>query len=183
MKDGRYCRKCLAPGVQEIITSSRKKYYSCGKCGSRSARFILVDKQGKQKWTSRGLLHFGAGAFIWRGGKILLLQRPVYPFAYTIPGGHMDKGETPRQTLSREIKEETGLDLKNIALIYKGELPGDRCRKGGDIHMWWLYRAEAVGRVRPDKESRSSRWVLPTELKKFHLIFCARALFRKFRLL
>ncbi|XOU94955.1 MAG: nucleotide triphosphate diphosphatase NUDT15 [Candidatus Kerfeldbacteria bacterium] len=36
---------------------------------------------------------------------------------YSIPGGHLDLGETFEQAAVREIKEETGLDIKNPDVI------------------------------------------------------------------
>lgn len=37
---------------------------------------------------------------------------------YDIPGGKIEEGEIPRQTAIREMKEETGIDIKNLK--YKG---------------------------------------------------------------
>lgn len=37
---------------------------------------------------------------------------------YDIPGGKIEDGEIPRQTAIREMKEETGIDIKNLK--YKG---------------------------------------------------------------
>lgn len=37
---------------------------------------------------------------------------------YDIPGGRIEEGEVPKQTAIREMKEETGIDIKNIK--YKG---------------------------------------------------------------
>lgn len=36
---------------------------------------------------------------------------------WTQPGGHLDKGECPYQGAIRELKEETGLDAKDISLV------------------------------------------------------------------
>ena len=37
---------------------------------------------------------------------------------YDIPGGKIEEGEIPKQTAIREMKEETGMDIKNLK--YKG---------------------------------------------------------------
>jgi 8-oxo-dGTP diphosphatase len=50
--------------------------------------------------------------------KILLIKRRTVPFKgyWALPGGRVDAGETVEQTIVREVKEETGLD---IALVCK----------------------------------------------------------------
>lgn len=56
--------------------------------------------------------HLGVKALIFNpAGKILLLERnhPIKKLYWDIPGGRLQKGETPKATLYREVKEETGL--------------------------------------------------------------------------
>jgi 8-oxo-dGTP diphosphatase len=50
--------------------------------------------------------------------KILLIKRNTVPFVgyWALPGGRMDPGENVEQTIVRECKEETGLD---VTVVYK----------------------------------------------------------------
>lgn len=44
--------------------------------------------------------------------QVLLLRRPaddyLYPDAWTIPGGYLNRGESPSEAAAREVREETG---------------------------------------------------------------------------
>jgi 8-oxo-dGTP diphosphatase len=51
--------------------------------------------------------------------KILLVKRRTLPFRgyWALPGGRVDPGETVEQTIVREVKEETGLDIAVVSKI------------------------------------------------------------------
>ena len=48
--------------------------------------------------------------------KILLIKRSTPPFVgyWALPGGRAEPEETVEQTIVREVKEETGLDIKIV---------------------------------------------------------------------
>ncbi|MEM2103538.1 MAG: NUDIX hydrolase [Candidatus Bathyarchaeia archaeon] len=61
----------------------------------------------------------GVGAIIICDGKILLEKRKGEPGRgkWSVPGGLVELGESVETAVVREVKEETGLDVKNPELI------------------------------------------------------------------
>lgn len=59
----------------------------------------------------------GVGVFIFRDGKFLMGRRRGAhgEGTWSIPGGHLEFNETPEETAIREVKEETGCDIKNVS--------------------------------------------------------------------
>ena len=70
----------------------------------------------------------GAKVGLFIGDKLLVILRdddPSIPFpnVWDFPGGGREKGETPFETVAREVKEEVGLDLPRGAIIWEREYP------------------------------------------------------------
>lgn len=65
-----------------------------------------------------GIVKRIAGGIIYNNeGKLLLLRRRADDFMggiYELPSGNLEENETIEQGLIREIKEETGLDVKRV---------------------------------------------------------------------
>ena len=61
----------------------------------------------------------GASAAILRGPEILLMQRSKGAFTglWSLPGGHIEPGETARDAALREVREETLVDAEILGLI------------------------------------------------------------------
>jgi ADP-ribose pyrophosphatase YjhB (NUDIX family) len=60
-----------------------------------------------------------ARAIIIEDGKILVMFRNKHGSQYyTLVGGQADDHEMPLETLTREVKEETGLDVTSARLVF-----------------------------------------------------------------
>jgi ADP-ribose pyrophosphatase YjhB (NUDIX family) len=61
-------------------------------------------------------------AIIQRGDKLLVMRRDKFGHRYyTLVGGAMKGGETPEQTLARELQEETSMKLTKLTPVFKDE--------------------------------------------------------------
>jgi mutator protein MutT len=62
----------------------------------------------------------GARAIFIDDGKILVIHRLKHGREYyVLPGGAIEKGETPEQALLREAKEETNFDVEIEKLLWE----------------------------------------------------------------
>jgi 8-oxo-dGTP pyrophosphatase MutT (NUDIX family) len=73
---------------------------------------------------------------------------------WTCAGGHLEKGELPLEGLAREVKEETGLDIKKADLVtikYDGDVTG------------YVFKCEIYGEIDfskdPDEEFSEMKYV------------------------
>jgi ADP-ribose pyrophosphatase YjhB (NUDIX family) len=62
--------------------------------------------------------YLAVSAAIIRDGKVLVVRRARNPALgiYTLPGGGVETGETLMQAVTREVREETSMDIEPVAL-------------------------------------------------------------------
>lgn len=106
-----------------------------------------------------------ATAIIIRDNKLLVLKRNEEPFRgeWDFMGGYVNKGETPEQTLRREIKEELGTQVREATLI--GAFPGTASYKEYEFPVLsFAYLTELEGEIVLNDENSAYAWVPMTEL-------------------
>lgn len=75
----------------------------------------------------------GIGAVIVKDGKAIIVKRTNDPYKgqWSIPGGRVELGETLAEAVRREMREETGLEVRVgpvIEVFERVEREGDRIR-------------------------------------------------------
>jgi 8-oxo-dGTP diphosphatase len=60
-------------------------------------------------------------------GRLLLIRRGHAPHAgaWSLPGGRVEAGETPEQAVEREVREETGLEVRAGDPVGRVQIRGD----------------------------------------------------------
>ncbi|MGE4357312.1 MAG: macro domain-containing protein [Candidatus Omnitrophota bacterium] len=63
-------------------------------------------------------------AIIEKEEGVVLVRRKNPPFGWALPGGFVDYGESLEEAVRREVKEETGLVVKNLVQFHTYSEPG-----------------------------------------------------------
>lgn len=125
------CRECIQ---EEVLASETSPL--CGISGS------CVFFEPPRDFVAQAEV---SGCFCEYQGRVLfLLRNPDKPQGNTwcVPGGKLEVGETPRQAIVREVREETGIELDAEILVYCQQvhvrLPG----KDLNLHIFRALLAE-----------------------------------------
>jgi len=114
------------------------------------------------------------GALIFNSqGKLFLMKSHKWHGKYVVPGGHIELGETLRDALQREVKEETNLDVSEIEFLCHQEFIYDPnfWKRRHYIFFDFTCRATSTEVILND-EAQSYIWVDPetaleTEIEPF----------------
>ena len=120
----------------------------------------------------RKLVLVAAVALVDADGRVLLAQRPEgKPLAglWEFPGGKVEPGETPEETLLRELREETACEAELVGLV---DVVDAVMRRSGapDAPPWGHYvlidyaARWLSGAPRPGDDAREARFFRRDEL-------------------
>lgn len=109
-------------------------------------------------------------ALIEKDGKFLVLLRPKnckrYPDSWDLPGGKSDENENHEQTLTREVREEIGLDILVTDKLYEFEIESEcipNAKARFFLHSATLSNSEAPILLSP--EHTDYKWLTLAEIK------------------
>jgi ADP-ribose pyrophosphatase YjhB (NUDIX family) len=144
----------------------------CSRCGGLLETVARSeDNRLRQACATCGYIHYRnakpcAGALVVCDGRVLLVKRVAQPFRgwWDIPGGFLEEDEHPEAGAIREVREETGLEVRLTGLLgfyvdcYGCDGAGDYC-----LNIYFLARVVG-GREHPGDDAASLAWFAPHEL-------------------
>ncbi len=100
------------------------------------------------------------------GDRILLQNRTKNDWqGYTLPGGHVEPGESFVDAVIREMKEETGLDIKNPRLAGVKQFPIE-----GGRYVVLLFKANEYSGTVVSSDEGQMVWVDSNHLPEIHTV-------------
>jgi 8-oxo-dGTP diphosphatase len=112
--------------------------------------------------------YLAVSAAIVRDGKILVVRRARAPAhgLYSLPGGVVEVGETLKEAVMREVREETGMTIEPVALAGFREAIVRDTENRVERHFIILCFAARwrAGEVLLNEELDEARWLDPAEL-------------------
>jgi 8-oxo-dGTP diphosphatase len=117
--------------------------------------------------SSRPIVLVAACALVDTDGRILIAQRPEgksMAGLWEFPGGKVEPGETPEETVIRELKEELGVDTKTSCLA-----PLTFASHSYDtFHLLMpLYVCRRYEGIPRPLEGQAVKWVWPKDLRSY----------------
>ncbi len=132
----------------------------------------------------------GVGGVIIDKGRALLIRRGSEPLRgeWSIPGGTLELGESLQEGVARELREETGLDVRVLELIevFDRIFPADgspqaQAKPRPRFHFVIVdYLCERIGgEPRAGSDVTDVAFATEDELEKFHLTETATRVLKK----
>jgi len=113
--------------------------------------------------------------------RILLLKRAskdAFGDLWCLPGGKIDFGQTAKESIAREVHEETSLICSSVNfLFYQDNLP----KNSDEKHYLTLYfNCQVNGKIKLNRESSDFVWVGLAEINKYDIAFKNDEAIRKY---
>ena len=140
--DEKFCRRCgHALGKKSVDGKSRLSCSGCGAVVFLDPKLVVVVLAADD-------------------GKLVLVRRAIQPAIgrWSLPSGYVDRGEAVEHAAHREVKEETGLDIRLNGLVglysragspfvlaaYAAEVAGGTLRAGQEVQETRLFTTDEL---------------------------------------
>ncbi len=151
-------REFAIPGLGNQLTDWFRSHRYCGYCGNPTephpGERALKCPSCQQSWYPR--INPCVIVLVTDGARMLLARHSRYKGGYfSCLAGFVEVGETPEQTVAREVKEEAGIEIDNIRYVRSQSWPfpsqlmlgyfadfvaGELCPEPGEIEeLKWFY--------------------------------------------
>lgn len=136
-----------------------------------------------EKMRAHSAPRVAVGAVVIEEGKVLLVKRKYPPKKgkWAIPGGSVNLGETLQAAAEREVKEETGLDIKAGEPFHTFDLIEED--SSGNIRFHYvivdLHADFVSGTIHPDDDVSDAGWFGPEEINDLDVTEATDGLLRK----
>ncbi len=134
-----------------------------------------------REYPSRPII--GVGGVVFIEGRVVLIKRrhPPLQGRWSLPGGGVQVGETLREAVQRELREEIGINTRVGALI---ELFDHITRDAEGRVQYHFVLADYLchqvdGRLRPGSDAESVATVDPDNLSPYELTDKTRAVIQR----
>lgn len=112
----------------------------------------------------------GVGAVVFKGSEVLLTRRrnPPGEGLWGLPGGVVELGETVREAIVREVKEECGIEVEPIKLleVYDSIVRDEEGRVKFHYILSEFLCKVVGGSLKPSSDALEARWVPLNELEE-----------------
>src|SRR2546425_13119223 len=115
-------------------------------------------------------------------GKILLTKSHKWFDKYTLPGGHIEVGETMKEAVAREVKEEVGLDVEveNMLLMQEAIFAEEFWKRKHFIFFDFLCKSRDQQVKLDGRELQEYVWEYPGEAFRLELDSFTRKTLEKY---
>ncbi len=122
------------------------------------------------------------GLILHKSGDILLVKSFKWKDLWTVPGGHIEVGETAENAVKREIKEEVGLDISSarLLLIQEAIYPKNFNLHKHFIFLDYLCLSKSKEVELDNREIQEYVWMTPEKALKMNLEEFTRNLINRF---
>lgn len=102
----------------------------------------------------------GVGAIVFHEHKLLVIK-DRFSTGYKLPGGHIEKNESIKEALAREVFEETGINIRFESIVNIGHF---RNGQFGESNLYLVCTAQALSyeiKIHDESEILDAMWISP----------------------